>query len=65
MKGTITAQAAHKQYEEGILAFRRQLADPTLQARFGREIDQFMRDCALGVWQADGGAVTPPACGVL
>ncbi len=59
MKQGITAQAAHRQYEEGILAFRRQLADPTLRARFGGEIDGFMRRCALGVWQADGGVLTP------
>ena len=59
VKGTMTAAAAHKQYDEGITAFRKQIADPTLRMQFGREIDQFMRDCALGVWHADGTGLTP------
>ena len=59
MSGTMTAAAAHKQYEEGIGAFRRHIADPVLRQQFGAEIDGFMRDCALGVWHADGGEFTP------
>ena len=59
MAGTMTAAAAHKQYEEGIGAFRRHIADPVLRQQFGAEIDGFMRDCALGVWHADGGEFTP------
>ena len=59
MKGTMTAAAAHKQYEEGITAFRKHIADPTLRMQFGQEVDRFMRDCALGVWHADGKGFTP------
>jgi len=53
MKGTMSAATAHKQYTEIVTAYRRIIADPTLRARFGREIDDFVRTCALGVWQAD------------
>lgn len=59
MERTITAAAAHRQYDEGITAFRRHIADPALRTQFGREVDGFMRDCALGVWNADGGSFTP------
>ena len=59
MNGSMTAAAAHKQYEEGVTAFRRHIADPTLREQFGREMDGFMRSCALGVWHADGGEFTP------
>ncbi len=59
MKNPLTAAAAHKQYEEGITTFKKHMADPTLRDRFGSEVDEFMRRCALGIWQADGGAVTP------
>ena len=55
----MSAAEAHRQYDEGISAFKRQIADPTLRMKFGREVDIFMRGCALGVWQGDGGAPTP------
>lgn len=50
--------AVHKQYDEGISAFRRHIADPAVRVAFGREVDSFLRACALGVWQKDGG-LTP------
>ena len=59
MKGSMTAAAVHKQYAEGVDAFRRQITEPTLRLRFGQEADVFFRACALGVWQRDGSAVTP------
>ena len=59
MKGALTAAAVHKQYEEGVLAFRRQIGDAALRLRFGQEADVFFRACALGVWQRDGGSLTP------
>ena len=59
MKGTMTAAMAHKQYDEGVSAFRRHIGDPTLRIRFGREVDSFMRETALGMWHADKGGVTP------
>ncbi len=55
----MTAAAAHKQYDEGVSAFRRHIADATLRIRFGREVDAFMRHSALGMWNADKGGVTP------
>jgi len=51
---------AHKQYDEGVTAFRRQIADPTLRMQFGMEVDAFMRQCALGVWRADNATEVTP-----
>ena len=59
MKSTMTAAMAHKQYNEGVTAFRRQIPDPALRVQFGQETDEFMRQCALGVWKADGAEITP------
>jgi len=41
------------------MAFRGQIADATLRTAFAREIDGFMRQCAVGVWSRDGQAATP------
>ncbi len=59
MKGSMTAAAVHRQYVDGLNAFRAQITDPTLRARFAREADIFFRACALGVWNRDGGALSP------
>ena len=59
MKGSMTAEAVHKQYEDGISAFRRQIGDATLRMRFTQEADAFFRACALGVWGRDGSSITP------
>ena len=59
MKSSISAGEVHKQYSEGIDAFRRQISDAALRQKFTREADVFFRACALGVWQRDGAAVTP------
>lgn len=59
MKGSITAAAVHKQYEESISAFRRQIPDAALRERVSREADIFFRACALGAWQNEGGSITP------
>ncbi len=58
MKHSLSAASVHKQYEEAITAFRRQIADPTLRVFFARESDRFFRRCAVGTWQRDGG-LTP------
>lgn len=58
MKHSMTAAAVHKQYDEGISAFRRYLTDAALRVLFNRSVDSFMRSCALGVWQKDTG-LTP------
>ena len=59
MKSSISAAEVHKQYSEGIIAFRRQISDPALRVKFTQEADVFFRACALGVWQRDGAAITP------
>ena len=58
MSQPMTPAAVHKQYDEAMTAFRRQIADPAARVAFGREADGFMRQCACGVWHADQ-ALTP------
>lgn len=60
MKGTMSAAEAHKQYTEIITAYRRIIADPTLRTCFGREADEFVRRCVLGLWQADNATQITP-----
>jgi SpoVK/Ycf46/Vps4 family AAA+-type ATPase len=59
MSGPLSAGDVHRQYDEAMSAFRRQIGDAALRVQFGREADTFMRKCALGVWNADGAPVTP------
>ena len=60
MRGTLTASEVHKQYSEAVAAFRKLIPDPTLRMTFGRQVDEYVRQCALGVWQADNAsAITP------
>lgn len=59
MNGPLSAGDVHKQYDEAMSAFRRQIGDAALRVQFGREADTFMRKCALGVWNAEGAPVTP------
>ena len=58
MSQPMTPAAVHKQYDETMTAFRRQIADPASRVAFGREADAFMRGCACGVWHTDQG-MTP------
>ena len=58
MSQPMTPAAVHKQYDEAMTAFRRQIADAAARVSFGREADGFMRECACGVWRADQG-MTP------
>ena len=58
MKNPMTAAAVHKQYDEGMSAFRRRIVDPTTRVLVSRGVDAFMRHCAKGVWKEDGG-LTP------
>ncbi len=59
MKSSISAGEVHRQYSDGVIAFRRQIPDAALRNKFTREADVFFRACALGVWQRDGAALTP------
>jgi hypothetical protein len=54
----LSPAAVHKQYDEAMSAFRRCIPDPGLRAHFVREGDPFLRQCAIGLWQQDGG-LTP------
>ena len=58
MSQPMTPAAVHKQYDEAMTAFRRQIADSAARVAFGREADSFMRECACGVWRTDQG-MTP------
>ena len=51
----MTAGMVHKQYDEGISAFRRLIPDTGVRLAFQKEIDPFLRKTAMGVWAQDGG----------
>ena len=60
MRGTITPAEAHKQYGEVVTAYRRFLPDARLRALVAGELDEYVRRCVLGLWQADNqGGITP------
>ena len=60
MRGTLTPSEVHKQYSEAVAAFRRLIPDPTLRMTFSRQVDEYMRQCAFGVWQADNASSITP-----
>ena len=59
MAKPMTPASVHKQYDEGMTAFRRQIADPAARVAFGLEADTFMRQCACGVWHHDQQTIQP------
>lgn len=59
MSRPMTPAAVHKQYDDGMTAFRRQISEPAARVAFGLEADAFMRQCACGVWNHDGQSVAP------
>lgn len=59
MKTPLSPAEVHKQYEDSLSAFLKTVPDATLRLRLGQEADDFFRALALGVWNADGGSVTP------
>ncbi len=60
MRGTMTATEVHKQYNEAVTVFRKLIPDPALRMSFSRQIDGYMRQYALGVWQADNASSITP-----
>ena len=60
MSAVITAAEVHKQYNEIVAAFRKLIPDPALRMAFSRQVDGFIRQCALGVWQADSASSVTP-----
>ena len=53
MSAAMTASEVHKQYTEITAAFRKLIPDPALRLAFSRQVDGYVRQYALGVWQAD------------
>ena len=60
MAAPMTPSEVHKQYNEAVTAFRKLIPDPALRMSFSRQIDGYMRQYALGVWQADNAASITP-----
>ena len=58
MKTPLSPAEAHRQYQETVTTFLKTVPDATLRQRLRAESSSFFRSCALGVWQADGGALT-------
>ena len=56
----MTPSEVHKQYSEATTAFRKLIPDPALRMSFTRQVDGYMRQYALGVWQADNASSITP-----
>ena len=56
----MTPSEVHRQYSQTVTAFRRMIPDPALRMTFSRQVDEYMRRCALGVWQADNASSITP-----
>ena len=56
----MTPSEVHKQYSESTAAFRKLIPDPALRMSFSRQVDGYMRQYALGVWQADNASSITP-----
>ena len=63
MRGAMTATEVHKQYSEAVTAFRKLIPDPGLRMSFSRQVDGYMRQYVLGVWQADNASSIAPRHG--
>ena len=60
MSTTLTASEVHKQYNEVIAAFRKLIPDPSLRIAFSNQMDGYLRQYVLGVWQADSASSISP-----
>ena len=60
MPTTMTASEVHKQYTEVAAAFRKLIPDPSLRLAFSRQVDGYIRQYVLGVWQADNASSITP-----
>ena len=56
----MTASEVHKQYTATVTAFRKLIPDPALRLAFGRQVDGYVRQYVLGVWQADSASSISP-----
>lgn len=59
MNQPLSPAAFHRQYEETLSAFCRQAPDSFSRLLVREGADPFLRQCALGVWQAGGQTITP------
>ena len=57
MSQPMTPAAVHKQYDEAMTAFRRQIADPVARVAFGREADGFSASLTLPSTAAKSSAI--------
>ena len=60
MNTLMTASEVHRRYAEAVTAFRKLIPDPALRLAFGRQVDGYIRQYALGVWQADSASSITP-----
>ena len=60
MRGTITTAEAHRQYSEAVTTYRKLIPDQGLRLKFSRQVDEYVRSCVLGLWQADNGSSVSP-----
>ena len=60
MSTVMTASEVHKQYTATVTAFRKLIPDPALRLAFGRQVDGYVRQYVLGVWQADSASSISP-----
>ena len=60
MSTAMTASEVHRQYAEVAAAFRKLIPDPSLRLAYGRQVDGYLRQYALGVWQADNASSISP-----
>ncbi len=60
MPTTMTASEVHKQYTATAAAFRKLIPDPALRLTFSRQVDGYIRQYVLGVWQADNASSISP-----
>ena len=60
MSAVITAGEVHRQYNEVMAAFRRMIPSPALRMAFSNQVDGYLRQYALGVWQADSASSITP-----
>ena len=60
MSTVMTASEVHRQYTEVAAAFRKLIPDPALRVTFSRQVDSYIRQYALGIWQADSASSVTP-----
>ena len=60
MREPLSPAQVHQQYQEMVGAFRKLIPDPALRMTFAHQIDGYLRQYLLGVWQAGGTQALSP-----